>query len=210
MNKSLRGFTIVELLIVIVVIAILAAISVVAYTGIQNRAHDATLASTMSQLQKSIELYKAQHGQYPQTHTSSLQINSTSFQPHSDTNCTRGGNIGASWIPGLDINLPQSDPNHKGATRQGTGVQDPGCYMYISDGTNYVLSAWNMRKSPDTTSGYRRSGFMEFHDVSYIICNHVNIGGRASGTYNISQDYYKYSYTYSNITGCNETPPAGA
>ena len=33
-----RGFTFVELLIVIVVIAILAAITVVAYSGIQNRA----------------------------------------------------------------------------------------------------------------------------------------------------------------------------
>ena len=35
-----QGFTIVELLIVIVVIAILAAITIVAYTGIQNRAYD--------------------------------------------------------------------------------------------------------------------------------------------------------------------------
>jgi prepilin-type N-terminal cleavage/methylation domain-containing protein len=36
MKRTMSGFTIVELLIVIVVIAILAAISVVAYTGIQN------------------------------------------------------------------------------------------------------------------------------------------------------------------------------
>ncbi len=34
-----RGFTIVELLIVIVIIAILAAITIVAYNGIQNRAN---------------------------------------------------------------------------------------------------------------------------------------------------------------------------
>ena len=34
------GFTIVELLIVVVVIAILAAISIVAYAGIQNRANE--------------------------------------------------------------------------------------------------------------------------------------------------------------------------
>ena len=38
MRKSVSGFTIIELLVVIVVIAILATISVVAYTGIQERA----------------------------------------------------------------------------------------------------------------------------------------------------------------------------
>lgn len=38
MRKSVSGFTIVELLIVIIVIAILATISVVAYNGVQQRA----------------------------------------------------------------------------------------------------------------------------------------------------------------------------
>lgn len=37
-KKDKSGFTIVELLIVVVVIAILAAITIVAYNGIQNRA----------------------------------------------------------------------------------------------------------------------------------------------------------------------------
>lgn len=44
-----NGFTIVELLVVIVVIAILAAISVVAYTGIQNRAADSAAESEAQQ-----------------------------------------------------------------------------------------------------------------------------------------------------------------
>ena len=46
-----RGFTIVELLIVIVVIGILAAITVVAYTGIQQRARVAVLMSDLKQAQ---------------------------------------------------------------------------------------------------------------------------------------------------------------
>ena len=55
MNKS-RGFTIVELLIVIVVIAILAAITIVAFNGIQERSQVARAQSDMSNMQKLVEL----------------------------------------------------------------------------------------------------------------------------------------------------------
>ena len=49
------GFTIVELLIVIVVIAILAAISVVAYNGVQARARNSKISSDIAQLQRAIQ-----------------------------------------------------------------------------------------------------------------------------------------------------------
>lgn len=60
-----KGFTIVELLIVIVVIGILAAISIVAYTGIQQQARDSERATDMAALQKMVEAYYVNHGQYP-------------------------------------------------------------------------------------------------------------------------------------------------
>ena len=74
-NNNLRhrsGFTIVELLIVNVVIAVLAAISVVAYTGIQNRANDTSVKSDLSNLARKIEAYRAIDGMYPDI--SSLSI----------------------------------------------------------------------------------------------------------------------------------------
>lgn len=60
-----RGFTIVELLIVIVVIGVLAAIVVVAYNGITASARDAAIQSDLKGFAKSVELWKAQNGQYP-------------------------------------------------------------------------------------------------------------------------------------------------
>lgn len=59
------GFTIVELLIVVVVIAILASISIVAYIGIQGRATEAAILSEVSQWKKLFVAYKAVNGSYP-------------------------------------------------------------------------------------------------------------------------------------------------
>lgn len=59
------GFTIVELLIVIVVIAILATISIVAYNGIQQRAATTVILSEVKQWRNLFEVYKAANGSYP-------------------------------------------------------------------------------------------------------------------------------------------------
>lgn len=66
-KRNEKGFTIVELLIVIVVIAILAAISIVAYNGIQRSARDSIRTADIKQLQKAIEMYRLESSsdQYP-------------------------------------------------------------------------------------------------------------------------------------------------
>lgn len=51
-----RGFTIVELLIVIVVIGILAAITIVAYNGIQDRARQSKIQADINSIVKAIRL----------------------------------------------------------------------------------------------------------------------------------------------------------
>jgi prepilin-type N-terminal cleavage/methylation domain-containing protein len=82
MRKSTSGFTIVELLIVIVVIAILATISIVAYSGIQQRAHNTQTVSAVETYIKALHLYKADNGQYPPA-TSCLGVGYPSGRCHS-------------------------------------------------------------------------------------------------------------------------------
>jgi len=64
-NNPNYGFTIVELLVVIVVIGILAAITIVSYTGISAKANIAGLQSDLANNAKKLSMYYAQYGEYP-------------------------------------------------------------------------------------------------------------------------------------------------
>ena len=65
MKKTTSGFTIVELLIVIVVIGILAAITIVAFNGVQVRARDTERTTDIKQLHKALEMFYIEKGYYP-------------------------------------------------------------------------------------------------------------------------------------------------
>lgn len=80
-RSSQSAFTIVELLIVIVVIAILAAITIVSYNGIQERAQSAALRSDLSQISKQLKLFQADKGRYPTTVSTDCTAS-----PDNDTN----------------------------------------------------------------------------------------------------------------------------
>lgn len=65
MRRLKAGFTLVELLIVIVVIAILAAITIVAYNGIQTKANNSAIESAADQVLKLLIAYTSTNGTYP-------------------------------------------------------------------------------------------------------------------------------------------------
>ena len=74
MKKTTSGFTIVELLIVIVVVAILAAISILAYNGIHDRAQRASIQNDLSAAAKKMQLAKAETDTYPTSLPSDLKV----------------------------------------------------------------------------------------------------------------------------------------
>jgi len=212
-RQKQSGFTIVELLIVIVVIAILAAITIVAYNGIQQRANNSRRVADIQAAAKAVNLYYAQNGAYPISGTGAVT------DVRTDTNCMVGTQT-EDWIPGVAptfiAKLPQSD----GKRPNGNNT---GCYKYWSDGNTFIVSAWIAHEGdPQSSTMYRRAGFREAGNgaADQYYCNHASMGGMGSGAgpYNISNDLYKKSYTVAsnpvrgNSAGsaCIETPPSGA
>lgn len=87
------GFTIVELLVVIVVIGILAAITIVSYTGVTKKANETVLISDLSNNANKLGLYQAIYGSYP---TTPLGPNNCPSQPHTDDSyCLKASNGGS-------------------------------------------------------------------------------------------------------------------
>ena len=60
-----RGFTLVELLVVIVIISVLAALLIPAVFFAVGRAKNARIALEVAALSKALERYKLDHGEYP-------------------------------------------------------------------------------------------------------------------------------------------------
>jgi prepilin-type N-terminal cleavage/methylation domain-containing protein len=112
--RKQTGFTIVELLIVIVIIGILAAITIVAYNGIQNRARASAAQSLASQANKKVMAYQASEGSYPAdlttagvTDTSNLQY-SVNNGGSPATYCLTATSGNVSYFVGSTQPTPQS------------------------------------------------------------------------------------------------------
>lgn len=204
-NMKQQAFTLIEIIVVISVLSMLALIGIVGYRNVTIGVRSASVQKDILNVQEMVETYRAKNQEYPKT-TDASQANWKTIDVRTDSGCFNGSSQ-ADWVPSLEEPLPQST---EGAS---TGVDDNGgCYLYASDGVNYVISAWNMLDTPQADTLYRRLGFREFQtntSTQFYTCNANTVGG-VNGGYDINKDYYKHSYTISNITDCDETPPPGA
>lgn len=66
--RSSRGFTVVELVVVIIVIGILAGVVIVAYNGIQDRTRASIAQTDLNNAKKRLSIYQARNGKYPITY----------------------------------------------------------------------------------------------------------------------------------------------
>lgn len=92
-NKHQRGFTIVELLIVIVVIGILAAITIVAYSGVQKRANNARQTAVAKGYVKLFKQYKTLNNDSLPAESGCLGNNNVDTNADGLKDCNDNGNV---------------------------------------------------------------------------------------------------------------------
>jgi general secretion pathway protein G len=102
-----RGFTIVELLIVIVVIGILAAITIVAYNNVQDRTNNLRTEDAVAKFRRALIMYATEKGQYPLGGTTSACLGEPENYP---SGCWNGA-ISAAFNTAIRPYLGNSLPN---------------------------------------------------------------------------------------------------
>lgn len=149
MLKTKSGFTIVELLIVIVIIGILAAITVVAYQEITTQARNASMKFGVGQYINAIKTYSATHDKFPQPATSAEFSGACLGEGYTTGYCWHSedinGNVTGNWttqtwfisalreqsstLPPLPVDIyltePDGDKMNVGAIYAFTGNMSP-------------------------------------------------------------------------------------
>lgn len=126
-RKNSTGFTLIELVIVVVILGILSAIAIPSYGNIQNAARFERHNSDLRYTVQLLEIYKADNGTYP-------VVNGWSFQT-SNPDVTLRNN----YIPGLVPNYTSELP-----LAANSGAQ----YIYKSNGVDYKIMRYNANGIP--------------------------------------------------------------
>ncbi|HSX30101.1 MAG TPA: type II secretion system protein [Candidatus Saccharimonadales bacterium] len=138
LKKKQQGFTIVELLIVIVVIGILATLVIVTFTGIQQKARNTKRQTDINAVSSHVEAFYASNGYYPTL-------------AHMNDSTWRGSNV-----KGLD---PAALKDPKGSAQ--TLVAAPAANSYAYAVTDDTGSAANCAADETVCSKYTLTATLE-------------------------------------------------
>ncbi|MFT7464642.1 MAG: general secretion pathway protein G [Pseudohongiellaceae bacterium] len=90
-NRKQTGFTLVELLIVVIILGILAAVVIPQFNSAANESKEAALASNLATVRQSIEMYKVQHDDtFPDATNFAIQLTGTTGVDGATTGTTYG------------------------------------------------------------------------------------------------------------------------
>jgi len=124
MRRMSRGFTIIELLVVVSVIGILATISLIGFNRYQADTRDSQRSSQATILAEALEKYYDKHGEYPSC---------TSITSDANT-------VTTAILPGLqtDTLVTPQDPNveDNSIKCQDLTTSDPDIFAYVGDGSS--------------------------------------------------------------------------
>ena len=139
-KKYQSGFTIVELLIVIVVIGILAGLVVTTFTGIQQKARNTERQTDVKAIHGQVEAYYAQNGKYPTL----ANMNDATWR--------------AANMKGLDVEALK-DPKGTASTLAATAAASTYSYaVFAADGTTACDNSTNDCAVYTLTATYEGSG----------------------------------------------------
>lgn len=181
-NAGLRGFTIVELLIVVVVIAILSSITVMGYSGITNKADTSQVASSVQEWTTVLNIYKSTTGSYPKGNLDYVCLGKPGEMPakgvFNENQCYK-----SSWAASTDESMLADIKTVSGSLPGGTYYKertiDNESYrglLYLSRnngfGITYILPKTASRCLSDDTF---------FEHGNFIVCRRVFEGDPYSG-----------------------------